>query len=229
MTKKILFLLPLLLLTGCGSSSSSPSEPTSTNVNVPFTSQAPAGDWSEPWQNACEETSIYMISSFYNQDPIKRDEAIKEIKAILATKNTDIKVSKDESLTTISQLIVDLKLPWTTTLVPDPTVDQLKKELAAGRPIIVPVYAPDLHNPHYDAVTPDYHVLVLTGYDDAAGVFIVNDPGTKDGEGLRFPYATLMNAIHDLDPQNFAKGKKAVLFTEEKSVDGWFSNIGKTN
>lgn len=223
--KLFLALFPLALLSGCGTTASSTAnEPTSTNVNVPFTSQAPAGDWSEPWQNACEETSIYMISSFYTKDPIKRDQAIAQIKKILTVKNADIKISKDESLATISQLILDLKLPWTTTLVTDPTREQLKTELAAGRPIIVPVYAPALHNPHYAAVTPDYHVLVLTGYDDATGVFIVNDPGTKDGEGLRFPYDTLLGAIHDLDPKNYTAGKKAVLFTKEKSVDGWFGN-----
>ena len=226
-THTALALVSCVFLTGCGTASSSPSAvPTSTNVDVPFTSQAPAGDWSEPWQSACEETSIYMITSFYANDPIKRDQAIVQIKAILAVKDKDIKVSKDESLTTISQLIVDLKLPWETQLVTDPTTDALKKELAAGRPIIVPVYAPDLKNPHYSSVTPDYHVLVLTGYDDTNGVFIVNDPGTKDGEGLRFPYATLMFAIHDLDPQNVTAGKKAVLFTKEKT--DWFGVTGST-
>lgn len=30
----------------------------SINLAVPFTSQAPTGDWSEPWQNACEEASF---------------------------------------------------------------------------------------------------------------------------------------------------------------------------
>lgn len=202
------------LLTGCGA-------PAKTNINVPFTSQAPSGDWSEPWQNACEETSIYMVSSFYANNPIKRDEAVLKIKAILKVKNDKIKVSKDESLATISQLIVDLDLPWTIKLVSDPTKDILKNELAAGRPIIVPVYAPDLKNPHYDAFSPDYHVFVLTGYDDTDGVFIVNDPGTKNGEGLRFPYDTLVAAIHDLDSKNYAAGKKAVLFTEQKDLLKW--------
>jgi len=211
-----------LLLAGCGA-------PAKTNINVPFTSQSPNGDWSEPWQNACEETSIYMVSSFYANDPIKRDQAVLKIKEILKVKNENIKVSKDESLATISQLIVDLNLPWTTQLVSDPTKDDLRNELAAGRPIIVPVYAPTLKNPHYDAVSPDYHVLVLTGYDDADGVFIVNDPGTKDGEGLRFPYDTFMTAIHDLDPKNFAAGKKAVLFTKENGLAEWFAGLTQTN
>src|SRR3989338_7271967 len=103
----VLLLLAPLLLAGCGT-------PKAAKVEVPFTSQAPNGDWSEPWQNACEETSIYMVSSFYADDAIKRDEAVLKIKEILKTKNDNIKISKDESLATISQIIVDLNLPWTT-------------------------------------------------------------------------------------------------------------------
>jgi len=217
-----LVLLCCLLLTGCGAP-----VPPQTTINVPFTSQAPQGDWSEPWQNACEETSIYMVSSFYANDPIKRDQAVQKIREILKVKNDKIKVSKDESLTTIAQLISDLGLPWTTALVADPTVDQLKAELAAGRPIIVPVYAPLLKNPHYIAGGPDYHVLVLIGYDDKESVFIVNDPGTKDGKGLRFPYDTFMAAIHDLDVKNFSAGKKAVLFTKPNGLDAWFADMTK--
>jgi len=209
----VLTLLASSMLAGCG-------EPVRTNVDVPFTSQAPTGDWSEPWQNACEETSIYMVSSFYANDPIKRDQAVAKIKEIFKVKNQEIKVSKDESLATISQLITDLDLPWTTELVSDPTKEDLKKELALKRPIIVPVFAPDLKNPK--STSPDYHVLVLTGYDDTKGTFIINDPGTSRGEGLRVPYDTFMNAIHDLDSRNYKAGKKAVLFTREKNWTDWF-------
>ncbi|MEK7073007.1 MAG: C39 family peptidase [Patescibacteria group bacterium] len=99
---------------------------------------------------------------------------------------------------------------------------------ATGHPIIVPVYAPALKNPHYENGGPDYHVLVLTGYDDTDGVFIVNDPGTKDGEGLRFPYDTFMSAIHDLDLENYVAGKKAVLFTKQNGLAEWFAGLNAT-
>lgn len=188
--------------------------PKEANVDVPFTAQAPVGNWSEPWANACEETSVYMVSSFYAEDEIQRDEAVKKIREIFDTKSEDIQVSRDESLATIEELIKTLGLPWNTTLKADPTIDDLKTELAADRPVIVPVYAPQLNNPHYTGV--EYHVLVLVGYNDADGTFIVNDPGTQYGEEQRFAYDIFMNAIHDLNAGDLAAGKKAVLFTSRQ-------------
>jgi hypothetical protein len=211
----------LLLLPGCGL-------PAKKQIDVPFTSQAPAGDWSEPWQDACEETSIYMVSSFYQDDPIKRDEAIAHIKEILAVKNSTFKVSHDESLEEIAALIKTLGLPWDTEIKYDPTEEDLKGEVAKNRPVIVPVYSPSLWSATYHGGGADYHVLVLTGYDDKAGVFIVNDPGSGSGEGIRFPYKTFMNAIHDLNAKNYKAGTKAVLFTHAVDWKLWLQSFTTT-
>lgn len=210
--KKPLIILCALFLAGCGN-------PKAAEIDVPFTAQAPQGDWSQPWQDACEETSIYMVASFYADDPIKREEAVKRIREILKVKNETIKVSYDESLETIAALIDELGMPWTTELKLDPTPEDLKGELAAGRPVIVPVYAPELRIPYYQA---EYHVLVLTGYDDELGQFIVNDPGTKSGDGLRFDQDVFMAAIHDLNPRDKDAGRKAVLFTRQNDWREWF-------
>ena len=216
-------LLPALLglsvfLSGCGAAL--PSEKT---IDVPFTSQAPSGDWSEPWQNACEETSIYMVSSFYAGDKIKQAEATKRIREIFAVKAKDLTVSKDESLKTIAELIDTLNLPLKTHIVYDPTIDILKTELALGNPIIVPVYAPKLSSIYTASEGADYHVIVLVGYDDVDGVFVINDPGTSSGQGMRIPYDTFMTAIHDLNATDYLAGKKAVLFTEKQNGLDWFN------
>lgn len=214
-------MLPLVglsfIFTGCGVAL-----PSEKVIDVPFTAQAPAGDWSEPWQNACEETSIYMVSSFYEGDEIKKTEAIQRIHAIFVMKQKELQISKDESLQTIAELITTLELPLKTRIVYDPTIDDLKAELVLGNPIIVPVYAPEL-SPNYTAAEgADYHVIVLTGYDDADSVFVINDPGMTDGEGVRIPYDVLMNAIHDLNIKDYQAGKKAVLFTQQQRGLDWF-------
>ncbi len=197
-----------LLGAGCG-------EPKTATLDVPFTSQAPAGDWSEPWQNACEETSIAMVASFYSGEVgMTPEEASADIRKILDVKNRVIGTSSDESVETISRLIAELGEPWTSRVVIDPTIRQLEKEIEARHPVIVPVFAPTLHNKKYEAGEPDYHVIVLIGYDQARKEFIVNDPGTVSGNGLRFSYDALMDAMHDLDRENYRAGRKAVLFTE---------------
>jgi len=200
-------------MVGCGKL------PASKNIDVPFTSQAPSGNWSEPWKNACEETSVYMVSSFYSDDPIKRAEAIKRIKEIIATKNEEFNVSADESLEKISELIKLLGLPFTTEIVRNPSIEDIKKQLANNQPIIAPVFAPALH---YAEGGPDYHVMVITGYDDKTNEFIVNDPAFKNGKGIRFNYDLFMKAIHDLNQKNYKAGEKALLFTKKEFGITWF-------
>ncbi len=216
--KKILYLSIAVFITvfmvGCSLL------PSSKNIDVPFTSQAPAGNWSEPWKNACEETSIYMVSSFYADDTIKRAEAIERIKEIIAAKNAEFQISKDESLQKISELIMLLGLPWETEIIENPPIEDVKIQLANNQPIIAPVFAPALGIAEDG---PDYHVMVITGYDDATNEFIVNDPALKNGKGIRFKYDIFMKAIHDLNQTNYKAGKKALLFTKLKTGTDWFN------
>src|SRR3989338_1557729 len=39
--------------------------PSRINLAVPFTSQAPEKDWSQPWQDACEEAAVLMLDAYY--------------------------------------------------------------------------------------------------------------------------------------------------------------------
>lgn len=186
-------------------------------LDVPFTSQAPEKNWYEPWANACEETSILMVDAFYSEEnEIGVQEAKQEILDIFSVKHAELLESKDESLQTIVDLVEALDLNWRGEIVANPSLEDMKVELDAGRPIIVPVYAPQLRNPYYVGGGPDYHVLVLIGYDDTENRFIVNDPGTQFGEKLEFTYTRLMDSIHDLNPSDLDAGEKQVLFTETK-------------
>ncbi len=209
------FLVILLLFTVLSSCKNEEVLP-KDDLEVPFTAQSPDGNWSEPWQNACEETTILMVDNFYQDEDLNIEEEKQRILEILKTKKDTIKVSKDESLTTISDLINSLDLNWTSSIKKNPTIDELLQELANNRPIIVPILAGDLPNPYYNDV--NYHVIVLVGYDQEKGVFKVNDPGTQYGENLSYNYETLMNAIHDLNQTDYEAGEKRVLFTKPKGV-----------
>ncbi|MCH7759451.1 C39 family peptidase, partial [Patescibacteria group bacterium] len=73
----------------------------------------------------------------------------------------------------------------------------IKVELAKGNLIIVPANGTKLGNPYFTPPGPLEHMLVIRGYDDLTQEFITNDPGTKRGEGFRYDYQVLENAIRD--------------------------------
>jgi hypothetical protein len=75
------------------------------------------------------------------------------------------------------------------------TTESIKEELAKGNPIIIPAAGRRLLNPYFSGEGPWYHMLVVKGYD--RNEFITNDPGTKRGDGYKYKYDVLVNAIHD--------------------------------
>jgi hypothetical protein len=189
--------------------------PPNKEIVVPFTSQAPQGNWQEPWQNACEEASIVMIQNFYKDEGLTPEKARQQILEVFTLKKTTASASKDESLERIVEIINSGNLNWQAHIVDNLSLTMIKDELTANHPIIAPVYAPTLGNPKYMGSGSDYHVIVITGYDDTSSEFITNDPGTKDGKNYRYTYEALMTSLHDyLTNKDYTAGAKRVLFTE---------------
>jgi hypothetical protein len=182
------------------------------NLPVPFTSQAPYGNWQEPWHNACEETSIVMVDAYYHDEAtLTRAKAKAEILEVFRIKNTYMSKSLDETTQTIQQLINNF-LPWEATVVDRPSLAQIIAEIDGGRPVIIPVMADVLQNPHFRGTFP-YHVLVISGYDDTTQEFITQEPGTRHGENYRYTYATLLLAMRDFDSVDMNRAPQRALFT----------------
>ncbi len=60
--------------------------PQSFELPVPFTSQAPNGNWDEPWQNFCEEAVILMTARFhdgYAKQTISPSEASRSLLSLM--------------------------------------------------------------------------------------------------------------------------------------------------
>ena len=188
------------------------------NIPVPFTVQTPDADWRQPWQDACEETVIAMVGRFYS-DLGEFDNAATAKTAILdilKKREELIGPSLDENAATIAK-IVNNRLNWTAVVVENPTLAQMKSEIDNDRPIILPVHGKYLYNPHFKNGGPDYHSIVISGYDEANQQFIVQEPGTRHGLDFRYSYATIENAMHDFLPNLRTKfGKKVAIFTRPK-------------
>lgn len=206
-----------------------------TRLNVPFTSQAPEGIWKRPWDMACEEATTAMIDLYYSgydKEKIDVAKAKENIMRLVRIENNYLGFNKDTNANQIVD-IINKFLPWEARVVENPTLEQMRAELDAGRPLIAPTHARLLNNKYYNSGHLDYHVFVIIGYDDNTKEFIAHDPGTGKGLDYRYPYDTIMDALHDfLPPNNTVNGRKAVIFTNKyptssKDTDGDNDGLNK--
>ena len=178
-------------------------------ASVPFLAQAPFAIWDPLHEDACEEASLIMVKHFLDKDqdltPASGDVEIRKIIQYEEKNGYGISISL-EQLKKIAKEYLGMP---TGRIKYSPTIDDIKKELADGRPVIVPAAGKILPNPNFRNGGPNYHMLVVVGYDKNG--FITNDPGTKKGQGFRYAYEGLFNAIHDWDATNILNGQKAYL------------------
>ncbi|PIT86545.1 MAG: hypothetical protein COU33_02535, partial [Candidatus Magasanikbacteria bacterium CG10_big_fil_rev_8_21_14_0_10_43_6] len=65
---------------------------------------------------------------------------------------------------------------------------------------------------------PNYHTIVISGFDDETQEFITQEPGTQFGLDYRYPYARLMEAMHDFVPGRYTEtGRKVAIFTRRQA------------
>lgn len=176
--------------------------PASANLilhNVPFTAQAPNGEWDNKMlANGCEEASVYMAISWAKGTPITAASARQEILAISNYEQNNHGVWLDTSTEdTFNWIVKDYYGYNNATLKYDITVADIVNELKNGRLVIVPVNGQIIGNPYYTPPGPLRHKLVIKGYDPDTREFITNDPGTRMGNSMRFSESALYNAIWD--------------------------------
>ena len=205
------------------SSSSGLDSQSEVNLPVPFTSQAPHGNWELPYQEACEEASALMAIRYAFGNPILSPEDADAAILDLVTTNTNVlHYPIDQTVSQVRDLILTIDEQLTVRLLQNPSVDDLKGELAAGNVAIVPARGRALKNPFFRAPGPRYHMFVLRGY-TVDGYFITNDPGTKRGEGYLYPFARVMDAMDDWPvPEDAGAAEpmqKVVLIVEPRTND----------
>ena len=207
--KKILAFLPLVLLNLVPLPAQA-----ITKINVPFILQAPEHRWIQPWADACEEASILMVKYFYFvQNRVSTKEASQKITQLVKTENDHFGFNKDTDASQTAELI-NLYLPYEATLKDDPTIEEIKNEIDQGNPVIVPLHGKDLQNKYFRNGGPDYHMAVISGYNEETQEFVTQDPGIGRGHDFRYSYSTLMGALHDFLPNGQTeKGNKVAIFT----------------
>jgi hypothetical protein len=166
-------------------------------LQVPFTAQAPNGNWDR--NEDCEETSIVMANAFLDgatNDRMPAAEAQKAINQLKTWEEANIGYNANTGADATTQmargafgiLVKEIK---------NYTAEDLKSELSKNHVILLPINARLLDNPKYFDNGPLYHMIVVRGY--RGDTFIVNDPGTEGGDGNEYTFDILKKAAADWD------------------------------
>ncbi|MBI3627428.1 MAG: C39 family peptidase [Candidatus Sungbacteria bacterium] len=183
------------------------------SLSVPFVVQAPFGDWSSPWQDFCEEASITMSYSYLTgKVPDKYESALVMLRLAIFEMKT-LGYDKDTDVRDTERMMHEYFGYMKTLILKNPSVADIKNALLSGNLVLAPFDGQLVDNPYYVPPGPRYHMVVIKGYDNDN--FIVNDPGTRHGEGFRYPINSFMNAIHDLVTGDIREGPKSVLVIEK--------------
>lgn len=181
---------------------------------VPFTSQAPFGEWDDPiYKDGCEEASILMAAYWAKgQTSLPKATAKEEILKLSDRANEMYGTFKDSSAEDTLELYHEY-FGLDGEVESNVTLDDIRAALAAGKLVGIPFDGREVINPNFAGDGPDRHFLVVIGYDDTTRTFITNDPGTRSGAKFRYGYDDLMDAM-----VNYPTGDNKPLFKKDNAM-----------
>lgn len=185
------------------------------DLDVPFTPQAPYAVWDELHNEACEEAALVMVHYFFKGKELTKEIMEKEIQDLVDWQIKNWGEHKDLTLEEVGKLAKDY-YGWQKIKIQDKiTIEDIKKEISLGNPVIIPAAGRQLGNPYYRQPGPYYHMLVVRGY--TKNKIITNDPGTKRGENYSYNEEVIYNAIHDWpgEDKDILDGAKKMLVIEK--------------
>jgi len=191
--------------------SPSPSAATASGavlLAVPFSTQAPLGDWGKH-QESCEEANLAQVAAYYSGDHstiLDRYAADRSIAQLVAwqIKNWGSEADlTDQRLGELASAYYGYDYQ-----VLHLTDSAMQAQLHAGHPVILGVTTHGLGNPHYPNYEAHYlqpgysvsHFVTVVGYDGSS--YILNDPGITAGRGYGVSYPQLVFAVRNLDEQH---------------------------
>lgn len=183
--------------------------PEEVNWEVPFTSQAPKGNWDAVHEEACEEATILMAQKYFDKQQFSSTtDADEQILKIIDWENINLGFFQSTTADQTAE-VTRRYLGLQAEVINTPSVDEIKKIIAGGKLVIVPEAGQELANPFYKAPGPLYHMLLLKGY--TADEFITNDAGTRRGANYPYKFDTVINANHDWNGGNVTNGAKKII------------------
>jgi hypothetical protein len=151
---------------------------------------------------------MLLVANEYLKKNWTKAQFNQQILDMVAWENTHFGYYRDTTMAK-NQQILEQDLGLKTVMHENPTLDDLKKILASGHFVLMPLDGKAIDNPHFRQGGPIYHVLVVKGY-TKDGSLITNDVGTQYGEDYVYTWKVLDNALHDFAVP-MSKGGRRVL------------------
>jgi hypothetical protein len=184
---------------------------TEFSLPVPFTTQAPTGNW-EGNEN-CEEASAIMANSYLRGTRGGTLPAVTVQDQITRLRNWERENFGYDANTGIEETarMIGAVFSLQTELINDYSADDLKRALYNHHPVLLPLNAHILNTEKYPTESRLYHMVVVRGYNEQG--FIIHDPGTVSGSDNIYTFNQLKQAAVDWNSaeRKFESGKKSAL------------------
>ena len=146
---------------------------------------------------------------FYEGKSFTKDLADQELLAIVDWENDHFGWYEDTTAEQTAELIREYWGYDRVEVIENPTSQDIKIQVANGRPVIVPAAGRELGNPNFTDPGPLYHMFVIRGY--TADTFVTNDVGTRRGENYIYDIDTVMDAMHDWNDGDVYNGEREII------------------
>ena len=195
-----LFLVGLVASLFLGAKPEEVAAKASVIINVPFTSQAPLGEWKDPrQQDGCEEAAVAMAMAWAGGEKNITKENWRLRILILSTfEKKKYGEYRDVALADVQAWLLRDYFKYENSFIKKvATASDIIKELEAGNIVLMPTDGRKLKNPNFTGAGPERHMIIIKGYDYEKKQFITNDPGTRRGESYLYSENTIIDAIRN--------------------------------
>lgn len=183
---------------------SSQSGEQSIRQEVPFTAQAPFGNWNDPrQQDGCEESSAIMAVAWARSEGLTNEQAEEHITSMSDWEDEMFGYFMDSSIDDTANNLLKTYLKFDNfTVQKNITTQDIKNELNNGNIVIVAVNGIKLESPYFVGGGPLRHMALIVGYDTSTNSFLTHDPGTQYGAYYPYTEETIANALMDYPSGN---------------------------
>ncbi len=171
--------------------------PEKAYLEVPFVCQAPL-ETEVNWtlhEESCEEAALLQAYLYETNQTMTKQEANEEILKMIAWQKENLGSHKDIYADELKEFASRFYIIPETQIkiIYDASIEDIKRAVSRGYPVIVPIMGDILNNPYYPYT--GYHMLTVIGY--TKDRIITNDNGTRRGKDFSYDQEIFKQAMDE--------------------------------